>query len=53
MVWIHHAGVLGVRARSAVIGEEKSFREMNPFVLGKGEKKADFSKKFCLGKSCN
>lgn len=39
MVWIHHAGALGVRARSAVMGEEKSFREINSFVLGKGEKR--------------
>lgn len=28
-----------MRARSAVMGEEKSFREINPFVLGKGEKR--------------
>lgn len=39
MVRIHHAGVLGVRARSAVMGEEESFREINPFVSGKREKR--------------
>lgn len=39
VVWIHHAGVLAVRAQSAVMGEEKSFMEINPFVLGEGEKK--------------
>lgn len=39
MEWIHHAEVLAVAAQSAVTGEEKSFREINPFVLGKGEKR--------------
>lgn len=28
-----------MRARSVVMGEEKSFGEINPFVLRKGEKR--------------
>lgn len=28
-----------MRAWSVLMGEEKSFREINPFVLGKGEKR--------------